>query len=278
MPSCPSQDGRSPRRKETAANLADQQKLKRLRQEVTGAQNALRSAVESEDALKDEFQSANEEILSANEELQSANEELETSKEELQSANEELHTLNTELSSKNSELHDLSNDIANLLNSTRIPVAMLDRALCIRRLTPTANKLLKVLPSDTGRPLADIRANVEAPQLEYWAAEVLDSLQPMEYEVQDPQGNWHSLYRTQDNKIDGVVLTLQDISALKAANEQLKRSAEFFCDIIDTVREPLLVLDSELRVVSANKPRAGRLLWSYWRLTTLPNANGRKRS
>ena len=93
--------------------------------------------------MKEEFQSANEEILSANEELQSTNEELETSKEELQSTNEELNTLNAELRNKNMELQDLSNDISNLLNSTRIPVVMLDPRLCIRRITPVANRIVE---------------------------------------------------------------------------------------------------------------------------------------
>ncbi len=135
---------------------------------------------------------------------------------------------------------------------------MLDRGLRIRRMTPTADKLLKVLPSDIGRSLADIRTNIEAPELENWAGEVLESLQPKEHEVRDAQGHWGCLsilpYRTQDNKIDGVVLALQDIEAIKAASEQLRRSSEFFRGILDTVREPLLVLDRELRVVSANRP------------------------
>lgn len=208
--------------------------------------------------MKEEFQSANEEILSANEELQSTNEELETSKEELQSANEELNTLNTELRFKNSELHDLSDDVSNLLNSTRIPVVMLDRGLRIRRLTPTANKLLKVLPSDVGRSLADIRPSIEVSDLEQSIVTVMESFQPQEFEVRDVEGHWHSLnilpYRTQDNKIDGVVLALQDIDAIKAANEQLRKSAEFFRGVLNTVRGPLLVLDHELRVISANEP------------------------
>jgi two-component system CheB/CheR fusion protein len=243
--------------KTKAPNRLTQRETKRLKQEVVSAQDALRSAIESEDALKEEFQSANEEILSANEELQSTNEELETSKEELQSANEELNTLNVELRHKNSELQDLSNDISNLLNSTRIPVVMLDRTLRIRRLTPTADKLLKVRPSDIGRPLADIRPNIEAPELDQSIAKVFETLQPQEREVKDIDGHWHSLnilpYRTQDNKIDGVVLALQDIDAIKAANEQLKKSSEFFRGVLDTVRGPFLVLDRELRVVSANE-------------------------
>jgi PAS domain S-box-containing protein len=231
---------------------------KRMKRQLADTQDALRSAIESEDSLKEEFQSANEEILSANEELQSTNEELETSKEELQSTNEELNTLNSELRIKNNELHDLSNDISNLLNSTRIPIVMFDLGLRIRRLTPTANKLLKVLPSDVGRSLADIKLNIEVPHLERSVATVLESLQPIEQEVRDLEGHWHCLnilpYRTQDNKIDGIVLALQDIDAIKGAIEHLRQSTEFFRGVIDTVVEPLLVLDSELRVVMANKP------------------------
>ncbi len=249
----------SPRKgKKAEPGQLAQREAKQLKQEAASAREALRSAIESEDALKEEFQSANEEILSANEELQSTNEELETSKEELQSANEELNTLNAELREKNNELHDLNNDISNLLNSTRIPVVMLDRGLRIRRLTPTADRLLKLLPSDVGRSLADIRANIEAPKLEEWATGVLESLQPLEREVRDLQGHWHSLhiqpYRTEENKIDGVVIALQDIETIKIANEQLRKSAEFLNGIVDTVREPLLVLNHELRVVAANKP------------------------
>jgi two-component system CheB/CheR fusion protein len=218
--------------KATAPSLSAQREAKRLKQEVAGAREALRSAIKSEDALREEFQSANEEILSANEELQSTNEELETSKEELQSANEELNTLNAELRNKNSELHDLSNDVSNFLNSTRIPVVMLDLGLRIRRLTPTADKLLKVLPSDIGRPLADIRPNIEASDLEQSVANVLKSLQPAEREVRDLQGRWYSLkilpYRTLDNKIDGVVLALHEVDAIKVASEQLRKSSDFF--------------------------------------------------
>jgi two-component system CheB/CheR fusion protein len=242
----------------TKGSSEDKLESKRLKRELHSAQDALRSAIESEDSLKEEFQSANEEILSANEELQSTNEELETSKEELQSANEELNTLNAELRNKNSDLHELSDDISNLLNSTRIPVVMLDRGLRIRRVTPMADKLLKVVPSDIGRPIADIRLNIDAPELESMITEVLESLKPAEREVRDLGGRWHSLnilpYRTQDDKIDGVVLALQDIDAMKGANEQLRKSTEFFRGVINTVIEPLLVLDPELRIIMANEP------------------------
>ena len=248
--------------RKTKGRRQNDQEAARLNLELANTRDALRAAIESEDSLKEEFQSANEEILSANEELQSTNEELETSKEELQSANEELNTLNAELRHKNNELHDLSNDILNLLNSTRIPVVMLDRRLCIRRITAAATKLFKVLAADIGRPFADIKLNIEesdltSHDLELQIKKVLDSLQPLEREVRDLEGRWHELsilpYRTQENKIDGVVLALQDIHAVKSANEQLTKLANFFRGIIDTVREPLLVLDYQHEVVAANQ-------------------------
>jgi len=244
-----------PRGKKVGAEKNDESR--RLKQQLADAQDALRSAVESEEAIKEEFQSVNEEILSANEELQSTNEELETSKEELQSANEELNTLNDELRHKNSELHELSNDISNLLNSTRIPVVMLDGRFRIRRLTPNADKLLKAVPSDVGRPIGDIRLNIKVSNLEMMITKVLDSRELSQHDVQDMEGRWHSLhilpYKTQDNKIDGAVLVLLDIDAIKSANEQLRKSTEFFRGIIDTVRQPLVVLNSDLRVIAVNQ-------------------------
>ena len=236
---------------------AEKNEFKRLKQELADAQNALRAAIESEETTNEEFQTANEEILSANEELQSTNEELETSKEELQSANEELNTLNEELCNKNTELQDLNNDLSNLFVSTRIPTVMLDRNLGLRRLTPNVDKLLKAAPSDIGRPISHIRLNIKVPDLEPMIMKVLDGLQPSERDVQDLEGRWHSLrilpYKTVDNKIDGVVLVLQDIDVIKSANEQLRKSTEFFRGIMNTVREPLLVLDSTLHIIAVNE-------------------------
>jgi len=212
--------------------------------------------IESKEASDEEFQSANEEILSANEELQSTNEELETSKEELQSANEELNTVNDELHNRNLELGHLNNDLDNLMASTSLPVVMLDRSLRIRRLTAAAANVLKVIPSDIGRPISDIRPDIGVQNLEQLIAQVIDTLVPKELEVQDKEDRWYSLqirpYRTSDNKIDGAVVVLADIDFLKTANERFKKAKEFAEGIIETVREPLLVLDSDLRVIYAN--------------------------
>ena len=241
--------GRNTRHHKTKEVHENKPELKRLRQELLNAQEALRSAIESEDALKEEFQSANEEILSANEELQSTNEELETSKEELQSTNEELNTLNDELRNRNFELGQANNDLANLLDAIRIPILLVDADLRIRRLTSLASDIFHVLPSDVGRPITDIRDNLQVSDLAKLIRHTITNLTPIQREVQDVEGHWRSLeirpYRTTDNRIEGAVVALPDIDRLKHTEDYLKQ-------IIDNMPVSLLVLDGELKVLLAN--------------------------
>ena len=149
--------------------------------------------------------------------MQSTNEELETSKEELQSANEELNTVNDELHNRNMDLDRANSDLNNVLTSTSLPVVMVDRGLRIRRMTAVSAKVLKILPSDIGRPITDIRSDLNVPNLDELIAGVIDTLTPKELEVQDKENHWYSLqirpYRTMDDKIDGAVLVLSDIDA-----------------------------------------------------------------
>ena len=228
-----------------------------LEQELAATKEYLHSVIEEQEGSNEELQSANEEILSSNEELQSTNEELETAKEELQSANEELNTVNDELRSRNLELTHLGSDLVNLIGTINIPIVMVGGDLRIRRFTPVAEKALRVIPADTGRSITDIKLNIDVPDLEELLLEVMNSLSVKEREVQDQEGHWYLLqvrpYRTTENKIDGAVLALIDIDQLKRSREQFKKSSEFAEQIIDTVREPLLVLDPELRVRMANQ-------------------------
>jgi two-component system CheB/CheR fusion protein len=188
--------------------------------------------------------------------LQSTNEELETAKEEIQATNEELNTTNEELRSRNLELHQVNNDLTNLLASINIPILMLTNDLRIRRFTPMAQRLFNFIPADAGRPLSDIRANLNIPDLELLILEVLDTLSVKELEVQTQEGQWYNLrirpYRTIENQIDGVVLVLVDIDALKRSTEQIKASRDYAEAIVETIREPLVVLDANLRVNTAN--------------------------
>jgi two-component system, chemotaxis family, CheB/CheR fusion protein len=222
---------------------------KMQKQELADARDDLHASIESEEALKEEFQSANEEILSANEELQSTNEELETSKEELQSANEELNTLNDELRNHNIELSLLSNDLSNLLDAIRIPIVFVGSDLSIRRFTSAATDIFRLLPSDIGRPFADIRHTLDIPDLTKIIEYTVAHLVTTEREVQDASGRWRSLeirpYKTADNRIEGAIIALPDIDRIKNSEQYLKQ-------IIDNVPNPLLVLDAELNITLTN--------------------------
>src|ERR1019366_8333040 len=192
----------------------------------------------------------------ANEELQSTNEEMETTKEEIQSSNEELTTLNDELQNRNAELVQLADDLSNLLVGVNIPIAILDAGLRIRRFTPMAEKTLNLIPADVGRPFGHIATNLVVTNWDQLFSEVLDQLHTVEREVQDRQGHWYALrmrpYKTADNRIDGVLIALLDIDPAKRSLEQAREARDYAEAIVETIREPLLVLDGEMRVLSAN--------------------------
>ncbi len=169
------------------------------------------------------MKSAHEEVQSSNEELQSTNEELLTAKEEIQSTNEELTTVNDEMQSRNADLQQINNDLINLLSSVTIPIVMLDNNLRIRRFTPHAEKILNLLTADIGRPMDDFRLKIKVSDLVELCRHVIDTLVPREREVEDAEGRiytmWVRPYRTADHRIDGVVLSLFDITERKQSAE-----------------------------------------------------------
>lgn len=237
--------------------VAAQREVTQLRQEMAAAKQSLHLLMEEQDVASEELRAANEEALSSNEELQSTNEELETAKEELQSTNEELTTLNEELQNRNVELQEVGDDLLNLFNSVDIAIVILDRDLRIRRFTPRAQSILNIIPGDVGRPVTDLKFSIEIPNLPGSIVEVLDSLNVFSGEVQDPKGCWFQIrirpYRTSDSRIDGVVMTLQDIDNLKRVLADAEASRRFAEAIVATIREPLVVLDGAFRVKTANR-------------------------
>jgi len=214
------------------------------------------SLQEQHEAANEELQASNEEVTSANEELQSINEELETSKEELESANEELTTVNDEMVNRNVELNRTSADLNNLHTSINMAILLLTRDLAIRRFTPLAEKLFNLRTGDVGRPLSNVRHNLDLPDLEQLLQEVIDTSSERELGVQDNEGRWYSLrarpYLTLDNKIDGVVLVLSDIDTLKRSEQEIAAARDYAEAILRTTRYPLVVLTAELRVSTAN--------------------------
>jgi len=227
-----------------------QRELLQTKESLYSLKENLQSSLERQEAVNEELKSANEEAMSSNEELQSTNEELETAKEELQSTNEELTTVNDELKDRNSELNITNNDLANLLTSVKLPVVMLGADLRIRRFTPSAESILSIIPTDIGRPITDISLKVKIPDLGTLLKQVMTTLEPIGLEVQNEHGHWFRFcihpYLTSENVSGGTVLTLVDIHELKVSRDLAE-------SIINTVREPLLALDQNLRVTTANR-------------------------
>jgi two-component system CheB/CheR fusion protein len=188
----------------------------RLKQELAGTKEYLQSIIESQEATNEELQSANEEIQSGNEELQSTNEELQTSKEELESANEELNTVNEEIQHRNQQLAQFSNDLINLLNSATIPMVMLGEDLHIRRYTPEAERVFGFSSHDVGKALSQLHLKLQIPHLDHWMLGVMRDITMRNEQVRARDGTFYKLritpYRTLENKIDGVVVALLDIT------------------------------------------------------------------
>ena len=232
-------------------------RIAELEFELRAKEEYLQSTREEMETSNEELKSTNEEMQSVNEEMQSTNEELETSKEELQSVNEELATVNAELQTKVADLSRANNDMNNLLAGTGVATLFVDHQLCITRFTPIATRLIKLIPTDIGRPVGDIVSNlVDDIDLAGDVQAVLSDLLPREHEVQTRQGTWYLMrigpYRTLENVIEGAVITFVDISERKRSEDAIRAARAFAEAIVDAIREPLVVLDTDLRVVSAN--------------------------
>ncbi len=244
-------------RKRKPAGAGENERLDQLERELQYTRESLQSTVEEWETSNEELKSTNEELQSTNEELQSTNEELETSKEEMQSLNEELTTVNAELQSKVDELSQANNDMQNLLNSTDIATVFLDNDLNVKRYTQEARKLVKLIPTDIGRPIADLASSLKVDDLAASCREVLRTLVYKEREVETTGGSWYLMrimpYRTVENVIEGLVLTFVSIDELKQIEEKRGLEARSLSEsIVETVREPLVILDDSLHVISAN--------------------------
>jgi two-component system CheB/CheR fusion protein len=246
----------------TPVDLPEQEKdarIRELEQELQSTKEYLQTTIEELETSNEELKSSNEELQSTNEELQSTNEELDTSREELQSTNEELRTVNSEHQQKIDELSKAYDDLNNVLGATEVATLFLDHDLTIRRFTPAARQLFRLIDRDIGRPLGDISSVLKHENLANDIRTVLETLARTEKEVyvEDDANACYRMriipYRTAENVIEGAVVTFVDVTDVRKAMMDAEAARDFAEAVAETIREPLLILDTNLQVVSGNR-------------------------
>ena len=232
--------------------------LLQLEEELKRAKEQLQATVEESESSNEELKASNEELQSINEELRSASEELETSKEELQSINEELITVNLELKLKVEETAKVNDDLSNLVASTDIATVFVDRDMCIKRFTPRAADVFRLIPADVGRSLLDLNHSLAYPDLAADASLAFQALRTIEREVGSHDGRWYISrilpYRTAEDRIEGAVMTFIDITRRRAAEEAARNSEERMRLVADSaVDYAIITTDSQGVITSWSK-------------------------
>ncbi len=233
-----------------------EQRINDLEAELQFSRENLQATIEELETSNEELQATNEELLSSNEELQSTN-------EELQSVNEELHTVNAEHQNKIIELTELNNDINNLFESTDIGTLFLDENLDIRKFTPRAADIFKIVEQDIGRPVDHLSHYLTDVDPFALINDVHIDHNPVEKEVITEDGRWYLVrilpYKIDNNVYSGIILTITDINTIKAAEKKLSESESSYKRLFDTMSQGVIYQDRDGRILSAN-PAAERIL------------------
>jgi two-component system, chemotaxis family, CheB/CheR fusion protein len=227
-----------------------------LELETARLRSQLRDTVQRHDISTEELTVSNEELQTTNEELRSSTEQLATGREELQSINVELTTVNQELKAKVDELARINSDLNNLMSATAIATVFVGRDLRVMRYTPSAVPLFRFIPTDIGRPLADLAHRLEYREMLDDAQRAIDHLQELRREVRSASA-WYLVrvlpYRTSDDHIGGAVFTFLDITARKHAEDALRASEERFRAIVNQAWAGVAYTDLSGRIIMANR-------------------------
>ncbi|CAG8871550.1 Sensor histidine kinase RcsC [Pseudomonas fluorescens] len=248
------QDTPPSRQRQGAPSDADNHALAVLEKELHQTKLQLQETIEQSEVSSEELKASNEEAQAINEELRSATEELETSKEELQSINEELLTVNYELKTKVEETDKVNDYLSNLIASTDIATIFVDKSMRIRWFTPRATDIFNILTSDTGRSLLDITHRLKYPQLTDDAGAVFETLNIIEREVPSNDQRWYIArllpYRSNENLINGTVLTFIDITKRRAAEESLRLGQERMRLAAESTHDFAIIVMDEQGIIS----------------------------
>ncbi|MGZ6371349.1 MAG: CheR family methyltransferase, partial [Bdellovibrionota bacterium] len=241
---------------EVAAADAEPGKIALLEKVIETLRQELEETGRQLETVSADHEAINEEAQSLNEEYQSTNEELETSKEELQSVNEELTALNAQLTATVQQQRTTADDLDNILRSSEVAIVFLDLGLNIRFFSAAAKTLLNIIDTDIGRPIGDLAHHFDHSDLVVDARGVLRTAVASRREIRSHGGDWFSRqilpYRSATGAVQGVVLIFSNISLAKAAELKIETARTYADKVIDTVRQPLAVIDERLRLISVN--------------------------
>lgn len=247
-----------PRRAELVTADAGTKSVDVLEAELAVTREEHRSTVEILEAANEELTAANEELLSNSEEFQATNEELQTSQEELQALNDELAHLNQELREKVGELETTTSDLENLLSSSGLATVFLDAGLSIRWFSPSSAQLLSLLPGDIGRPVQQLAHPLFGSGLLAEAGEVMGAEIVRENEIPAEAGLWYlrriAPYRTKDGRVAGVLIVFINVTNQKNAELRMRAANRLAVAVQEAIPTGILLLDHELRILTANSP------------------------
>ncbi len=243
-------EAKSKRKSEKIKVTTDQsERISELEKELQDREENLQTTIEELETSNEELQATNEELVASNEELQSTN-------EELQSVNEELYTVNSEHQNKIQELTALNADMNNLLNNTNIGTLFLDSKLRIRKFTKHITKVINIMEIDIGRSISDITFNTEYTDLLSDIEDVMEDLNEKEIEIKGKNNEWHLLrinpYRTAENAINGVIVTIIDITELKASQENLSQEKDLLYRVLSSSPIGKIIINNNRQVTFAN--------------------------
>lgn len=172
-----------------------------------------------------------------------AREELALVKEELRSLNEEIE----EVSVQNRKLRRLNDELSGLLNSTAIPILMIDTNMIVRRMTPAAEHAFNVRPADVGRHVADLRPCVDGNVFKALLSRILEGSAGEQAELVDRDGEWNLLtvrpYLV-GRRLEGAMFTMTNIEGLRGSTLE---------SLVESIPGALLVLSRELRIVAVSR-------------------------
>jgi len=245
-----------PQQPAETVDVATQARIQELEREILVTKEYLQTTVQELEAANEELQSSNEELQSSNEELQSTNEELETSKEELQSTNEELATVNEELQNRMVQLNIASDDLNNVISSVTTSFVIVGMDLRIRVFSIEAERLLNLIAGDVGRPIAQLGASLNAPQIGSLVSDTINMVRERSLRVRCSDGHWYTArmipYRTSDHAIRGALIEFLRAAPSRKVGE-VPEIHELATKVLSTLPNVVLLLDDQLRIVWVNK-------------------------